>query len=403
MQSYDDLLLNLQAALTDRQRGPKLAVSVRERFAAALIDEFQDTDPTQYTIFQSIYQDSGQPVFLVGDPKQAIYSFRGADIFAYLRARQQAGKEHTLVTNWRSDPGLIRAVNALFSNRPLPFLLEQIPFQEVQAASKERPCLLADDGAQAPLRFWFVGCREDNKRQNKGDINPLIARATAGRIATLLELGQQNKAYLVDNGRQRPLSGGDIAVLVRSSRQALLIRAALLDVGVPSVQHSQDSVFESWEAQELEWVLRAVAAPRQEELVRAALLTELFGVSGDELQPLMQQERDWENVLFEFNDYHELWRDQGFIQMFRALLNRRDVYRCLLGLRDGERRLTNVLHLAELLQSASMVERLGMSGLLKWLAEQRQAQVVKDEVRQLRLESDAELVKIVTIHKSKGL
>ncbi len=403
VQSYDDLLLNLQSALADPRQGALLAENVRQRFAAALIDEFQDTDPTQYGIFQSIYQDSGQPVFLVGDPKQAIYSFRGADIFAYLRARQHAGKEHTLVTNWRSDPGLIQAVNTLFSHRPQPFLLEQIPFQQVEAAGKERPYLVAGDDAQAPLCFWFVNRREDDKPQNKTDINPRLAQAVAGRIATLLDLAQQDKAYIAESGRQQPLSGGDIAVLVRDHFQARLVRKALLELGVPSVQHSQDSVFESWEAQELEWVLRAVATPQQEALVRAALLTDLCGVSADALQRLMQQERDWENILFEFNDYHECWRDQGFIQMFRLLLTRRDGYRRLLSFRDGERRLTNVLHLGELLQAAGMKERLGMTGLLKWLAEQRQAEVLEDEARQLRLESDAELVKIVTIHKSKGL
>ncbi len=403
VQSYDDLLLNLQAALADPRQGAPLAENVRQRFAAALIDEFQDTDPTQYGIFQAIYRDTGQPVFLVGDPKQAIYSFRGADIFAYLRARQQAGKAHTLVTNWRSDPGLIQAVNALFSHRPQPFLLEQIPFQPVAAAAKERPYLVTGDDAPAPLHFWFVNRREDDKPQNKTDINPRLAQAVAGRITTLLTLARQGEAYLVEGSQRRPLSGGDIAVLVRDHYQARLVRKALLDLGVPSVQHSQDSVFKSWEAQELEWVLRAIATPQKEALVRAALLTDLCGVSADALQQLMQQERDWEEILSEFNDYHECWRDQGFIQMFRLLLKRRDSYRRLLSFRDGERRLTNVLHLAELLQSAAMSERLAITGLLKWLAEQRQAEVIEDEARQLRLESDAELVKIVTIHKSKGL
>ncbi|MFO1428547.1 MAG: exodeoxyribonuclease V subunit beta [Candidatus Competibacteraceae bacterium] len=402
VQSYDDLLLNLQTALADPRQGAPLAENVRRRFAAALIDEFQDTDPTQYGIFQAIYRDTGQPVFLVGDPKQAIYSFRGADIFAYLQARQHAGKAHTLTMNWRSDPGLIQAVNALFSHRPQPFLLEQIPFQTVKAADRERPYLVTGDDAPAPLHFWFVE-PDDGKRLNKGDINPTIAQATAGRIALLLNLARRGEAYIAESGRRRPLSGGDIAVLVRDHYQARLVRKALLDAGVPSVRHSQESVFKSWEAQELEWVLRAIATPQKETLVRAALLTDLCGVSADALQQLMQQERDWEDVLSEFNDYHECWRDQGFIQMFRWLLKRRDSYRRLLSFRDGERRLTNVLHLAELLQSTAMSERLAMTGLLKWLAEQRQAEVLDDEVRQLRLESDAELVKIVTIHKSKGL
>ncbi len=415
VQSYDDLLLNLHNALDDQGQGERLAGIIRERFKAALIDEFQDTDPTQYAIFQTIYGGSGQPVFLVGDPKQAIYSFRGADIFAYLRARQDAAQAHTLAVNWRSDPGLIAAVNALFGGQSLPFLLEQIPFQAVTPAGKTASRLVADDGDDAPFRWWFVtGPKEDgadtskrrqsrDRRQDKQVIRPRIAMATAGRIARLLTLAQRGQAYLTEGERRRPLTGGDIAVLVRDRHQSQEIRAALLEAGVPSVQHSRDSVFVTDEVVELERVLQAIAVPRQEERVRAALLTDLFGIAGDELYRLMQREQEWENVLFEFNDYHERWRDQGFIQMFRALLSRRDGYRRLLGFRDGERRLTNMLHLAELLQAASLQQRLGMTGLLKWLAEQRQADIVEDDARQLRLESDAELVKIVTVHKSKGL
>lgn len=413
VQAYDDLLLNLRNALDDRRRGEPLANAIRERFKAALIDEFQDTDPTQYAIFQTIYGGGGQPVFLVGDPKQAIYSFRGADIFAYLQARRNAAQTHTLGVNWRSAPGLIGAVNALFGGCSQPFLLEQIPFHEAIPAGQVNSRLVADDGGEAPFRFWFVENRPDDgvdkskrrkdQRHDKKDIRPVIAQATAGRIARLLTLAQQGEAYIAEDERRRPLTGGDIAVLVRNHYQAQEIREALLAVGVPSVQHSQESVFMTAEVVELERVLQAIATPRQEERVRAALLTDLFGVSGDELYQLTQQEQAWENVLSEFHEYHELWRDQGFMQMFRALLSRRDSYRRLLGFRDGERRLTNILHLTELAQAASLQERLGVTGLLKWLAEQRRNHIAKDETRQLRLESDADLVKIVTIHKSKGL
>jgi exodeoxyribonuclease V beta subunit len=253
-----------------------------------------------------------------------------------------------------------------------------------------------DDGADKSKRA-------KDQRHPKTAIRPVIAQATAGRIAQLLTLAQQGQAYIAEGERRRPLTGGDIAVLVRTHYQAQDIGEALLAVGAPSVQHSEKSVFMTAEVVELERALQAIAAPRQEDRVRAALLTDLFGVSGDELYQLTQQEHAWENVLSEFHEYHELWRDQGFIQMFRALLSRRDSYRRLLGFRDGERRLTNMLHLAELAQAASLNERLGMTGLLKWLAEQRQDTIAKDETRQLRLESDADRVKIVTIHKSKGL
>jgi exodeoxyribonuclease V beta subunit len=403
VQSYDDLLLNLRKALLDPEHGAQLAETLRNRYRAALIDEFQDTDPTQYTIFQTIYRDTRQALFLVGDPKQAIYGFRGADIFAYLRAKQGAGAEYTLDTNWRSDPGLIRAINALFGLRPNPFLLAEIPFHPVQPAARPGSRLIIGDGDEAPLHIWFVPPEEQRKPQPKGKANEWIAQATAGRIARLLNQGESGAAYFEDQDQRRPLSGGDIAVLVRTHRQAALIRKALLALGVPSVQHSRDSVFSTAEAIELERVLLAIAEPQREDIVRAALLTDLLGCSADALERLLASDRDWEKTLLSFDDYHQLWREQGFMRTFRTLLNRHDVYGRLVSFRDGERRLTNVLHLGELLQEADLRRRLGMEGLLQWLATQRDTPSVDEDSRQLRLESDADLVKIVTIHKSKGL
>lgn len=407
IQSYDDLLGQLREALYHPGRGAELAEQVRQRFSAALIDEFQDTDPVQYDIFNAIYQNSGQPVFLVGDPKQAIYSFRGADIFAYLQARRQAAAEYTLAVNWRSDPKLIAAINGLFQRRSDPFLLQQIPFQAVQPATKDRSVLQLLDGVSpAPLQLWFVDRPQDGKPKHhfKREASQQIAKATATEIARLLNLSNQGQAYIEHVGGHREcLQGGHIAVLVRDRWQALLVRNALLDLSVSSVQHSRDSVFATQEAQDLERLLRAIAMARSEGLIKAALITELLGVSGNELQRLLQTEADWERVLLEFADYHESWRTQGFIRMFRRLLVRRDIYRRLLSFRDGERRLTNLLHLGELLQTVNTDQRLGMIGLVKWLAEQRHRPNGEDEAQQLRLESDAELVQIVTVHKSKGL
>jgi exodeoxyribonuclease V beta subunit len=407
IQSYDDLLGQLGEALDHPQRGPRLAEQVRQRFGAALIDEFQDTDPTQYAIFNAIYRSSEQPVFFVGDPKQAIYSFRGADIFAYLQARQQAAAEYTLAVNWRSDPKLIAAINGLFQHCPDPFLLQQIPFQGVQPAATERSVLhLTKDTSLAPLQLWFMGQTQDSKPKQhaKREASEQIAKATAAEIARLLNLSIQGQAYIEDSsGHRESLQGGHIAVLVRDRWQALLVRNALLDLGVSSVQHSRDSVFATQEAQDLERILRAVALARSEGLIKVALLTELLGVSGNGLQRLLETEAAWEKVLLEFADYHESWQTQGFIRMFRRLLMNRDIYRRLLNFRDGERRLTNLLHLGELLQAVNLDRRLGMVGLVKWLAEQRQNPNGEDEDQQLRLESDAELVQIVTVHKSKGL
>jgi exodeoxyribonuclease V beta subunit len=398
VQSFDDLLSQLDAALRG-PRGAVLAGDIRERWQAALIDEFQDTDPVQYGIFRAVYGSTGLPVFLVGDPKQAIYSFRGADIFAYLAARRDAHEQWPLDVNWRSDPRLIEGVNAVFGGVRRPFVVEEIPFHAARAAEHERTALHVEGDDGPPLRIWFMAPEPGRKQVTKAVGRRRAARATAASIAGLLEQARCGEARL----GERAVDGGDVAVLVRTHREGTLMCAELLRLGVPSVQQAQDSVFVTREAAELERVLLAVAEPGHPGLLRAALATELLGVDAAELLALAASDAEWTTVVETFYGYRHLWRERGFSAMLRTLLDERGVAMRLLSYQDGERRLTNVLHLAELLQEAAVQRRGGIERLVGWMAERRQADAAESEEQQLRLESDEHLVKIVTVHKSKGL
>ncbi len=392
VQSYDDLLLNLDAAL----RGPSgeaLSSSLRGRYRAALIDEFQDTDPLQYGIFRSIFTKE-VPLFLVGDPKQAIYSFRGADIFAYLRARDAADSRYTLDVNWRSDPRLINAVNTLFTQPHEGFLYRRIPFHPAEAADRSREALTEEGDVDAPFRVGLV-----QEKMNKEQAVALCADWTAAEIARLLALAGEGSLKLGD----RSLTSGDIAVLVRTHSQGLMVRKALAGHGIHSVQRSQEGVFHSFEAIELLRVLSAVAEPADMEKIRSALSTDMLGLSGNDIDSMARDEALLDSYITGFREYHRIWSEHGFMRMFRHLLREQGVMVRLLGMDGGERRLTNLLHMGELLHGQERRESPGIGGLIKWLVGNQQSESSEDDAHQLRLESDERLVQIVTVHKSKGL
>lgn len=399
LQSYDDLLLNVSKALSD-DAGKVFAATLRERYSAALIDEFQDTDPLQYGIFQRIYAGSACPVFLVGDPKQAIYSFRGADVYTYIDARPDARMAHTLDVNWRSTASLLTAVNRIFDGVPNPFAIPEIGFKPSRAAPGDRGRLVIEDHDGAPFRLWLVESGSD-KPIAKGDARYAASEATADEIVRLLELARRDAARIEDAEGARPLCGGDIAVLVRSHRQGAAVREALAERGVASVQRGSASVFATAEAEELERILAAIAEPGREALIGAALATAMMGCTGEVLNTLHADEKRWEQIVESFREAHREWHESGFVRMLRGFIERHDVIVRLLEYRDGERRATNLLHLAELLHCDA--ERQGIGGLLAWLAAKRRAPAEGNEPELLRLESDENLVKILTVHVAKGL
>jgi exodeoxyribonuclease V beta subunit len=395
--AFDDLLNKLQQALQG-EGGEHLAGTLRTQYPVALIDEFQDTDPVQYRVFHRIYQDAGDLCF-VGDPKQAIYAFRGADLATYLKARSEAARQYSLATNHRSTPELIAALNQLF-DRPMPFAEPGLAYQQVGASDRPRPQLVLpalEDEADAPLALVWL----DNDYLGKGEAGALVARDTARRIAAVLSASSQGQAYFEEDGTCTPLKGGDIAVLVASHRQASEVAAELAARGVPSVRRGKENVWHSEEADELSAVLAAYAEPGREGALRYALASRLLGRSAQVLAACAEDAQAWDREREDAERYHQLWQQQGFMRAFRAWLDEQQVAQRLLALVDGERRLTNLLHLAELLQTESL-QRPGLEQLLAWFNAQRSAEAHGEDAL-LRLESDAERVQIVTIHTSKGL
>ena len=393
VQFFDDLLTRLHGALAGSGGSP-LAALLRRQYVAALIDEFQDTDPLQYDIFSRVFTGPENYLFLIGDPKQAIYGFRGADIFTYLKAGQHSDQAYTLKQNWRSEAGLVRSVNAVFSAPAVPFVFPGIQFQAVEAKGEaDKQPFKVDGHAPPPFQIWFW--RRTGAEINKGEADKLLPAIVATEIVELLN----GPAALGD----RKLLPEDIAVLVPENRQAQLVQDALSQRNVPSVLYTSASLFDSREVVETQHVLAAIADPTHESQLMAALGTDLLGFTGSRIEAVAKQETEWQQILERFRGYLDLWLQRGFIQIFRSFMQREQVRPRLLAFPNGERRLTNLLHLSEVLHRASVENRLGVSGLLKWISEQREPGAQVAEEHQLRLETDEKAVKLVTVHKSKGL
>lgn len=401
---FNDLLLRLDEALAGAQ-GPRLATLLRANYPAALIDEFQDTDPVQYAIFRRLYEGQSQPIFFVGDPKQAIYAFRGADVFTYLAARAMTRAEFTLATNHRSSPALVQAVNTLFARRAEQgdsFLDPRIRFSPVAARAQVSGGLHVAGDNSAPFHVLTLPAT-DKKPLSKDTARQAATAATVAEIVRLLAQAARGEATLsTADGKQRPLAAGDIAILVSRHADGAALKAALAEHGISAVRQGQDNIWHTREAEELEHLLAALLEPGNEALVLTALGTTLAGRDAAALYALREDETAWERCLGDFRGWQQLWRQSGFMRTFRAWLSASGAVAQLLRHQDGERRLTNLLHLAELLQVASRRHHTP-EALLAWYRQERQAPTGDRDSALLRLESDAARVRIVTIHASKGL
>ncbi|MFL4213669.1 exodeoxyribonuclease V subunit beta [Enterobacter mori] len=397
---FDDMLSRLDAALCS-ENGEALAAAIRTRFPVAMIDEFQDTDPQQYRIFRRIWrQQPDTALLLIGDPKQAIYAFRGADIFTYMKARSEVTAHYTLETNWRSAPGMVESVNTLFKQMDAAFMFREIPFLPVKFAEKNASLRFEFNGVTQPaMNLWLL----DGEGCGVGDYQSAMAQHCAAQIRDWLSAGARGEAVLWRGEQANPVKASDITVLVRSRQEAALVRDALTLLNIPSVYLSnRDSVFETLEAQEMLWLLQAVLAPERESTLRSALASAMMGLNARDIDALNNDEEAWDNVVEEFAHYRERWQKRGVMAMLRELMAKRQITENMLATAGGERRLTDILHISELLQEAG-TQLESEHALVRWLSQQIADPNSNSSSQQMRLESDKHLVQIVTIHKSKGL
>lgn len=419
--TYDGLIEVVWRALRGPQ-GDQLAQRLRTRFRAALIDESQDTDGRQMEIFRRIFLEGGEEdrLVLIGDPKQAIYSFRGADVNTYLEAKARPGAMlYHLNKTYRAPADLVAAVNAVFERRS-SLLKPGLDFSPavsgfagdwrlVEGGSDE------EGNERARLEFWLVPDEAEQAVNTGPNRNALFARATACEISRLLRGGARLERCQSENIESRAVRPGDFAVLVSDWKQALAAMEALGEVGVPALRAAGESIYLSEEAEDLRTILRTILRAggkgQRRTARRAALVTRLLGLNLKELRGMDGEQEN--RVAGGFAEWFGIWERLGLGAMLARIdcdLNdwfpgHDEMVVRLAALPGGERRLTNLRHLQDLLQEAAREVGRRPGDLLRWYEEQMTAarRGEENEEAQQRLESDADKVKIVTMHAAKGL
>ncbi|MBV9805518.1 MAG: UvrD-helicase domain-containing protein, partial [Solirubrobacterales bacterium] len=406
--TYDDLLTRLKQIL-DGPNGPAARQRLRARYDVVLVDEFQDTDPIQWQILDRAFARQGVTLVLVADPKQAIYAFRGADVYAYLVAAATAREHATLAVNRRSDQSLLDAFDALFSDVRLGH--EEIVYRQVRAAPSHQTPRLRGAPSTAALRLRVVHRSEPSiELTNYGyarapAAREHVARDLASDVVRLLD----SRATLLHRAPDGELTGEEvicprhIAVLVRTHANAQLICSELEAARIPAVINGGGNVFETTTARAWLRLLEALERPASTLRARTAAATPFLGWSGERIAAAGESE--WEEVHRRLHHWSRVLRENGVAALAEAIMVSEDLAARMLDETAGERRLTDLNHIAQLLHRAAGVDRLGVSALRAWLAERVTDAVREDpeDERTRRLESDAEAVQVLTIHRSKGL
>ena len=392
--SYDDLLSRLADALEDPASPARRRM--RDRWSVVLVDEFQDTDPVQWQVFDRAFSGHATMV-LIGDPKQAIYAFRGGDVETYLQAKATAATELTLGTNHRSDAPLVDALTAFLQGAELG---RDIVVRPVTAAHEGSRL----DGApeSAPFRLRLLDRAQVGGRGTTAlkmpQVRDVVPEDVAADIAALLSSG----ATFGHGAARKPLRPGDVAVLAARRAQLDLVHDALAQRGVRAVIAGSGNVVLTEAGDDWVVLLEALEQPHRPDRLRAAALTAFLGLSADELSA--GGEALTEELGDRMRDWVELVRRRGIAAVFEVATSQGALARRVLDVEDGERLLTDLRHLAELLHDRMTRDALGVTGLLTWLREQRdEATRDSDSERTRRLDSDAAAVQLVTIHGSKGL
>ena len=407
--TYDGLVETVHKALSNPDHGLALAEKIRSRYKVALIDESQDTDSRQLEIFEKIFLGSANhSLVLIGDPKQAIYGFRGADVNTYLKARNRAvtqsaedgtDRVFSLTETYRAPQKLVDAVNALF-RRPHSLLKDGLEFTPAVSAIPDAQLQIPDENPDARLEVWIAPDAGDEYSDKRKRLTR-ISGGVATKIVRILNSG----AVIVSKDKSKKVEPSDFAVLVSKHEQAEAICTALRERGIPAIQSGGQDIMATDEAAEVLAILRAVNEPRKSTLRNAALTTRLLGRTSADLASLNANPTEQDRLLNEFIAWEGHWQTRGLVSLLAKIDVDESITEKLASNEQGERRITNLRHIVEILSGFAAESGGKPNEVIRWLAQEIQRTKNRADLdeRQLRLESDEEAVKVVTMHAAKGL
>ncbi len=382
---FSDMITEVQSVI--KKLSPDALLRLRGSWRVVMIDEFQDTDPAQTLIFNTLFDPASNWMFFIGDPKQSIYSFRGADLFTYLEFKKTTQRHYSLATNYRSSPNFISACNTFFEVNPDLFQLDDIRYTKVSPKETDPVTELVDTDSNArPLTLWLSEDKTDEL---------LISRWVATEISRLLA----EQIYIGTN----KVGSKDIAVLTATHKQSAIVQNTLAKNGIPSVIKNGTSVFKSKEALAIHQLLQAIAQPRRGSLLKTALSTTIFNLGGNALHELAGNDALWAGWQNQFHEWNEHFRSQGVMSALNNIFHKSHTILEMVRHTGGERSVTNLLHLAELLHCADVASPRDPNSLAIWLGKKIITKSSNQEASEQRLDIDQHAVQILTVHAAKGL
>jgi len=389
-------------------KNEKLLKSLQTKYKVALIDEFQDTDPIQYEIFDTIFNSNNnsktnkQLLFFIGDPKQSIYKFRGADIFSYFNVVNKIKNKYTLKVNYRSSKKCVDAVNTIFSNSNNPFIYNEIEFDKI-SADKSDLTLINQGNDISGLHITLFNNPENKNFLIKDEIENIFPRKMVSDIISILH-GNKDKKLQINN---QNINESDITILVKTNKQALLIQELLNEKKIKSVIYSDSSIWQSDEAIQLNIILETILNYDKVQFIVRLLATNIFNFSAKDIYQIINNKNHQDNntkieIIEQFKNANQNWKHFGIYSAVKTLFLQFNIEIKLFEYKNAERIFTNFYHILELLQKEEIEKKLSQDAMLDYI-QNKIENSDKTEDSEIRLESEEKSIKIMTIHKSKGL